>query len=217
MTALRDWQTGEELLSAMAYFSNRGWTPATSSNFSFRSACHPGAFFVTKSGIDKGSASGVDFILVGEDGTILSEPRDAVPSAESALHRLIYRQTSAGAVVHLHSVYSVIVSMGVPKNASAVSFAGLEILKGLGHATHDVEEIVPIFANSQDMDRLAGQIEEYWHRRLPAAMRAFLICGHGVYCWGKDVAEARRVAEVLEYLFEWKVKGTAYDSLDHTR
>ena len=30
----------------------------------------------------------------------------------------------------------------------------------------------------------------------------FLMAGHGLYTWGKDIAAARRQIEVLEFLFE---------------
>jgi len=30
----------------------------------------------------------------------------------------------------------------------------------------------------------------------------FLIRGHGVYTWGKDLADAKRQIEILEFLFE---------------
>jgi len=30
----------------------------------------------------------------------------------------------------------------------------------------------------------------------------FLLAGHGLYAWGKDVAEARRHIEIFEFLLE---------------
>jgi methylthioribulose-1-phosphate dehydratase len=33
-------------------------------------------------------------------------------------------------------------------------------------------------------------------------LHGFLIRGHGLYTWGRDVAEAKRHLEILEFLFE---------------
>jgi len=34
----------------------------------------------------------------------------------------------------------------------------------------------------------------------------FLLRGHGLTCWGRDVAEARRHLEGLEFLFECEMQ-----------
>ena len=74
-------------------------------------------------------------------------------------------------------------------------------MKGLsGVATHEYEERVPILANSQDYAALSAG--------LAAALETFpdthgvLLSRHGLYTWGKSVADARRHLEALEFLFE---------------
>jgi methylthioribulose-1-phosphate dehydratase len=62
---------------------------------------------------------------------------------------------------------------------------------------------VEVFPNTQDMPDFACRVE----KRLrdpgrPPLECAFLIAGHGLYAWGKDLAEARRHIEALEFLFE---------------
>jgi len=34
------------------------------------------------------------------------------------------------------------------------------------------------------------------------AIHGFLLGRHGLYTWGKDISEARRHVEILEFLFE---------------
>ena len=59
---------------------------------------------------------------------------------------------------------------------------------------------MPILENSQNYASLAAD--------LAAALREFtdahgvLLSRHGLYTWGKSVAEARRHLEALEFLFE---------------
>jgi methylthioribulose-1-phosphate dehydratase len=73
------------LLAAGRFLATRGWTPATSGNLSVRAS---DGFWVTASGLDKGSLTREDLLSVDPDGN----PRDPNrrPSAETALHTAIY-------------------------------------------------------------------------------------------------------------------------------
>jgi methylthioribulose-1-phosphate dehydratase len=86
-------------------------------------------------------------------------------------------------------------------NDSGIDIAGYEMLKGLaGVRTHEHREWLPILDNSQDMDELAGKLEEMFHQRPDA--HGFLLRGHGLYTWGRSLSEARRHVEILEFLLE---------------
>jgi len=54
--------------------------------------------------------------------------------------------------------------------------------------------------NAQDMPALARRVEELLRERPDA--HAFLLRRHGLYTWGRDLAEAVRHVEILEFLFE---------------
>ena len=75
------------------------------------------------------------------------------------------------------------------------------MLKGLaGVTTHEHDEFVPILDNSQNMETLVsrlGDALERWDE-----CHAVLIRGHGLTTWGRDLDEARRHVEVLEFLLE---------------
>ena len=75
------------------------------------------------------------------------------------------------------------------------------MLKGLsGVSTHEHSESVPIIENSQDMEALSLSLAEAL-TKYPQA-HGVLLRRHGLYTWGRDVAEARRHVEILEFLFE---------------
>jgi methylthioribulose-1-phosphate dehydratase len=59
-----------------------------------------------------------------------------------------------------------------------------------------------IFPNTQDIDTLAVEVERRVKDAENPLRHGFLMAGHGLYTWGKDLAEARRQVEVLEFLFE---------------
>ena len=75
------------------------------------------------------------------------------------------------------------------------------MLKGLaGVTTHQHSEWVPILENTQDYAALAREVGRLLEEK--PAIHGFLLRRHGLYTWGKDVFEARRHVEILEFLFE---------------
>jgi len=75
------------------------------------------------------------------------------------------------------------------------------MLKGLdGVSTHEHREWLPILENSQDMEELAGETKRMLGHN--PQVHGFLIRRHGMYTWGKDLAEAGRHVEILEFLLE---------------
>jgi methylthioribulose-1-phosphate dehydratase len=75
------------------------------------------------------------------------------------------------------------------------------MLKGLrGIHTHDHREEVPILDNDQDIASLAARLPKTFER-FPET-RGFLLEGHGLYTWGRDLAEAKRHVEIFEFLME---------------
>ena len=83
----------------------------------------------------------------------------------------------------------------------AFTLRGYEMLKGIdGVTSHDAEVDVPIVANTQDMAALSNQVAGLVNA--DPGLRAFLIAGHGLYVWGRDVVQASRHVEIFEFLFQ---------------
>lgn len=179
-------------------FYQRGWVLGTAGNFSAVLNREPLRLAITASGLHKGELEPKDFLSVDEHGTVLEGT--GRPSAETGLHLAIAQTTSAGAVLHTHSIWATILS-DVHAAQQGIALQGFEMLKGLaGVRTHEHREWVPILENSQDYPWLASEIA-----RLIAAQPAIhgiLLRRHGLYTWGRDVSEARRHVEILEFLFE---------------
>ena len=82
------------------------------------------------------------------------------------------------------------------------------MLKGLeGIRTHDTAVNVPVFRNSQDMVELSDRIKDVLMAPDESSSdfspsHGFLLSGHGLYTWGRTLAEARRHIEIFEFLFE---------------
>jgi methylthioribulose-1-phosphate dehydratase len=152
---------------------------------------------ITTSGVDKGQLSVADIVEIDERGTVVAG--SGRPSAEASLHLTIVRARGAGAVLHTHSIWSTILSDNAPESGLAIE--GYEMLKGLdGVRTHDHREWLPILDNTQDWAAAVPHVEAMFQERPEA--HGFLIRRHGLYTWGRDVAEAKRQVEILEFLFE---------------
>jgi methylthioribulose-1-phosphate dehydratase len=180
--------TGRELAAL-------GWTPATSSNFSMR--LDPRHVAVTISGRDKGHLGDEDVMVVDLEGNAVGT--GARPSAETLLHTQIYRRfPDANAVLHTHSRAQTVASrFFAPRGV--IRFEGWELQKAIsGYTTHESALDVPVFANTQDMHVLVQAIDGWLDEGKP--LSGYLIDGHGIYTWGKDMPETRRHLEAFEFL-----------------
>jgi ribulose-5-phosphate 4-epimerase/fuculose-1-phosphate aldolase len=94
--------------------------------------------------------------------------------------------------------------------------SGWELLKGLnGIDTHEVQLLLPVFPNSQNMQSLSTRLEQSLSRE--QSCYGFLLAGHGLYAWGKDLPEAKRHLEVLEYLLQCQREVTLHGHSTNTR
>jgi methylthioribulose-1-phosphate dehydratase len=172
----------------------RGLAAATSGNYSARLA--DGRIAITVSGRHKGRLSAKDVMVVDGQGSPLEDQR---PSAETALHTLLYRlYPHVTGVLHVHSVASTTLSRHLGA-AGEILLQGYEMLKAFpGVTTHETAVRIPVFENSQDIPMMAETVAR--RLREQPALPAYLIRGHGVYGWGRDLEEAERVIEALEHL-----------------
>jgi methylthioribulose-1-phosphate dehydratase len=177
----------------------RGWALGTSGNFSAVVRREPLTLAITTSGVDKGLLESSHIVEIDAHRRVIQG--SGAPSAEATLHLAIVRSRGAGAVLHTHSIWSTILSEAAPDGGMGLTIDGYEMLKGLnGVRTHEHRERLPIIENTQDWIAATPQIESVL-REQPEA-HGFLIRRHGLYTWGKDLAEAKRQVEILEFLLE---------------
>ncbi len=185
----------QELVSLSHDFYRRGWSLATSSNFSAR--IDQDCFIITASGKDKGSLSINDFVMVN-----LQQPVPEKASAETLLHATLYNlipQTFC--VLHTHSVCATFLSLKQPE----IVLEGYEMLKALsGVSTHRHLEVIPVLPNLQDLLALSEDIRRLLKHQ--PNIHAFLIAGHGLYTWGESIFKTRTQLEVLEFMLECECK-----------
>lgn len=184
----------ETLCDVCHLFGERQWCLATSGNFSAR--IDGDHFLITQSGKDKARLAPGDLMICDMQGQ--AKDRALLPSAETALHLCLYRHDPGiGAVFHTHSATATVLSR---RAGGAVDISGYEMQKAFaGIRSHETQLTLPVFDNTQDMAALADSLGHYL-RDQPSLAPGFLIRGHGLYGWGRDVTEAQRHVEALEFL-----------------
>jgi len=188
-----------QLIDVGRRFYARNWVLGTSGNFSAVISRKPLRLVITQSAAHKGTLAPDRFLEMDGRGKVMDAGQGR-PSAEALLHLEVVRRHGAGAVLHTHSVWSTILS-DLHATDGGLTITGYEMLKGLdGVATHERSEWVPILGNDQDMPRLAREVRKTL-RRHPTS-HAFLLHRHGLYTWGRTIADAERHVEILEFLFE---------------
>jgi methylthioribulose-1-phosphate dehydratase len=177
------------------------WVPATAGNFSVR--LPGGRVAVTRSGMHKGFLGPNSAMVVDLEGR--AEDAALRPSAETLLHCGIYRRfPEAGAVLHGHSVANTVLSR---RAGAGIVLAGYELLKAFpGLATHEASITVPVFDNEQDIGRLQRTVEARWDEMPAGIPPGYLIRGHGVYVWARDMDAALARLEALEFMLDCELQ-----------
>jgi len=187
-----------DLCEAGRFIDSKGWVPATSGNFSIR--LPDGTIAITVSGRHKGRLQIEDIMLIDAEANALDGKK---PSAETLLHTSLYKHfPSIGCVLHPHAIHAVLVSRIFKTEIVLEDYELLKAFKGIG--THESRIAVPIFANDQDIPRLAAEVDRYLERH--ADCHGYVIAGHGFYTWGATVAETLRHIEAFDYLFDCELR-----------
>ncbi|HEU4425699.1 MAG TPA: methylthioribulose 1-phosphate dehydratase [Pilimelia sp.] len=189
---------GATLAAEAARFASFGWMRGTSGNLSVVLSRDPLELLVTASGLDKGLLTPTDVVVVDADGrTVAAHSRtlSGRPSVEAAVHARIAKVTGANAIVHLHTVASVVAARRWP---AGIELAELEMLKGIGIAASGEKVLLPVVDNTQDMLVLCDRLEAARHPKIPAVV----VADHGLFAWGSHPMQARHHTEIVEYLLE---------------
>jgi len=189
-----------QIVSHTRELAAKGWTPATAGNFSVRMTADLAA--ITISGKDKGRLSEADIMVVDMANRAVGS--DHRSSAETALHTQLYRKyPDVGAVLHTHSPTQTVAGLLFAEQGR-VRLTGYELFKALrGHTTHEKSFDLPVVPNSQDMDELSASVDaaltepDTW---------GYLIAGHGLYAWGRDITEARRHLDAFEFMLSCELE-----------
>ncbi len=191
-------ELAEQLIVAGQFIDSKGWVPATSGNFSSR--LPDGNIAITVSGKHKGNLQFEDIMVVDNQGHSLDS---RCPSAETPLHTTLYQRfPEIQAVLHPHPLNATLVSKLF---GQSIVIKDYELLKAFnGIETHESQLTIPIFANDQNIPRLADVVGRYLDSH--NSCQAYLIEGHGLYTWAESIPSCLRYLEALDFLFECELR-----------
>ena len=197
-------QAAKQLAGYADLFYARGWMPGTSGNLSIKVSDDPLTIVVTPSSVDKGALTASDILLVTRRGVLRGKP-GLRPSAETEIHLALYESLpTCGAVFHVHTVHSTLMATHY-REAGAVAFEGLEMLKGFETLAPEATPKIPVLPNIDDLREFGRYV-----KRQVAQLRevpGFLIAHHGMSCWGATPTEAKKHLELMEFLcrYGWEL------------
>lgn len=193
-------QRTTQFLKVVRRFGQQGWTPATSSNFSYRFSGE--TFVMTQSGVHKAHLRKEDLLVIDQHSNVISHDlnKGIKPSAETLIHLKIYKDfPETQCVLHTHSPKST----GFSMSQDELVISGLEMIKAYeGKKTHESLSVLKVFENSQDMGYFC---ESSLSHLKDLDVPAFVMRGHGIYAWGNSIAAAERHLEVTEFLIATEI------------
>ncbi|CAK9806222.1 Methylthioribulose-1-phosphate dehydratase [Anthophora quadrimaculata] len=185
-------------------FYNLGWVTGTGGGISIK---HGDKIYIAPSGVQKERITSDDMFvqdISGNDIEVPPKEKRLKKSQCTPLFMCAYTRRNAGAVIHTHSKFAVMVSLHWPDKEFRVTH--LEMIKGirnqkLGRAyRYDEELVVPIIENTpfeEDLkDELDRAIIDY------PETSAVLVRRHGIYVWGDTWQQAKTMTECYDYLFD---------------
>jgi methylthioribulose-1-phosphate dehydratase len=187
------------LCKLLRSFYRQGWVSGTGGGISLRV---PGGFLMAPSGVAKELVRPEDVFELDETFRVtnahgLSEKLKLTECAP--LFQAIYERCGAGAVIHSHSVRMVLAMRRA--KLDELTWESLEMVKGIRGACYPEEHRAPIIPNTpRECDLLSSL--EHALERLPQNAHAVFVRDHGAYIWGNDAMEAKRHAEIYDWLCE---------------
>ena len=185
-----------ELVQLIRILNERGWSPATSTNYSF--VDEQQQIWLSRSGVNKANFTEQDFMTIDENGVGTALFHGTKPSDETQIHLWIYRNfPHTKVILHSHSKYPVLVAQF---NEHFLPIQGYELQKGFKGCTSHLDNLqIPIVDNTQDMSELCQVLDA---RKNEVQQHCFIIEGHGTYAWGETLFEAQKHLETLDYICE---------------
>ncbi len=190
---------GKILCYLLREFYKLGWCTGSGGGISIRES--ENTILIAPSGVHKELVEENDLFLMDLQGNVIEGNTNLKCSECTPLFLHAFNLRNAGAVLHTHSIYALMVTLLYDTEFQCID---LEMIKGIvGHKNTDWLR-VPIIENTEYENDLAESLKN----AIIAYPRSYavLVKNHGVYIWGPTWEKAKIHAEVYDYLFKAMVK-----------
>ncbi|NLY19176.1 MAG: class II aldolase/adducin family protein [Clostridiaceae bacterium] len=200
--SIDNYHPADQIVSVMQRIYSKGMTTISGGNISILNS--NGDIWITPAGIDKSSLKRADIICVKADETIEGIHK---PSSELPFHRMVYKvRPDFNAVIHAHPPALVSFSI-VGKIPDTRLIPGADSICGkvalAGYALPGSK-------------KLAEKVESAFKKNV----RAVILENHGVLVAGKNLSEAFKALETLDYCAHLQIKAAYLEkavTLSNTR
>ena len=183
------------------YLSQKGWVPATSSNFSAK--IQWSHISISRSGVDKSGLAEDDLIVIDFDGDVL------FPKGEQFFKHLstrpyttILRTLTASSI---HSVNGTLLSRAISKKSEYVAEdQWVRILKAMkfkksfwGTRSHGRKKFFSLCFQVSDYGSIFTR--PLFVFTIKCRPLVVLIVGHGLYTWGRSISESKDTLKHLSF------------------
>ncbi|WP_331001298.1 class II aldolase/adducin family protein [Lientehia hominis] len=180
-TLMSDREAKEAIVEIGRRIYNKGFVASNDGNISVKVG--ENELWATPTGVSKGFMTPEMLVKLDMDGTVLEG--DCRPSCEIKMHLRVFRENpSVAAVVHAHPMMATAYAIaGRPLDRPIITEGVLQlgVVPLAPYATPSTEEVP---------DSIAPYCKDY---------NAVLLANHGALTWGKDILEAWRRMESVEY------------------
>jgi methylthioribulose-1-phosphate dehydratase len=177
-------------------FYQLGWVSGTGGGIAMR---HDDQVLIAPSGVQKERLQPEDLFVLNLEGKVVHRPENPALKVSECqpLFWHAFKKRNAAAVLHSHSVWSMLVTKLFDTH---FEISNLEMIKGLrGKNNFDVLRI-PIINNTPRENELADTLGEAIDAN--PDVDAVLVRDHGIYVWGETWEKSKTQAECLDYLFK---------------
>lgn len=193
-------QQKDLLCELLRQFYHLGWCTGTGGGISFKV---DGGYLMAPSGVAKERVQSEEIFELDEgfEATNLERLSNKKVSECLPLFQAIYESTDAGAVIHTHSV-QLVLAMNQRRDVPFLSWQRLEMLKGIRGCSYLDQHRVPVMENTPRECELTDGLKDHL-KDLPENAHGIFVRDHGAYIWGRTAMEAKRHAEVYDWLCQF--------------
>jgi methylthioribulose-1-phosphate dehydratase len=161
-----------------------------------------GLVWIIAAGKDKSKLTIDDFISISlSSGNVIGETVSK-PCVETPIHRSIFSNLlNAACVLHVHTVDSCVLKFHLTSSnrTKYQLLPNIETIKTFGNFTEKSNPSFLVLHNHEDALEICKDFSQNVHNN-PPQVPFFLVEKHGITVWGKNVYEANKNLEAVDFI-----------------
>lgn len=189
-----------EIFLAGDFLYRMGWSPATSGEISIR--LNEDLIAISAAGKEKHLLTERDILSLDLKGE--GKHSRLLPPSGAPVHAALYQQdTNINAILHFQTVETAVLPRLIRDDYMLLDGWDMQNMLTEGDDIF-ADFSLRVFDGRQDAKFLAEELRTTW--QIEPLTAGFIVRGAGLYVWGKDMQQAMRRAEALEFLMSCELE-----------